>query len=372
MHAMVANRVSGVPGKVIAHAALFAALAVVATAQTRVTLQSRSKPSELEVQVLKLGQDSSRPAAMAALIATGRPAVQVLVKAVQNDDALSLPALRVLAGLGGTARSAAPALARLAKNPTPLGAAAARALAAIGERDSVVFADWQGNRIVELDASGQQLREVAVKGPWCVQPVANDHLLVCCYTDKVVREIDWQGKEIARLPVPGSPIWAERLLDGTLLVSEAEKKRILHVATDGTVLAEVAAQARSFVRLPNDHLVVLDFESSKLREWTMTGQAVHEVALSGQAMAFAVLGNGHMRVVYQNKLTEVDAAGQEVDLGVAGAYVAYALACQRDGTQFFGENGKLTHRDAAGDVLWKFDCQSASCVVPRIDLPDSK
>ena len=129
---------------------------------------------------------------------------------------------------------------------------------------------------------------------------------------------------------------------------------------------------RSFVRLPNDHLVVLDFESSKLREWTMAGEAVREVALSRQAVAFARLGNGHFRVLYQNRLTEVDAAGKEVDLGVAGAYVAIALACQRDGTQFFGENGKLTHRDAQGTVLWQHDCQSASCVVPRIDLPDPK
>jgi hypothetical protein len=112
-------------------------------AQVRVRLQG-DRPSELQRQVLRLAEPASAPAAMAALFAAGAPAVPLLADAAQRDDALSLPAVRVLGALGGIARPARPELLRLARGSGALATAAALAAAAIGERDGVLVADWSG------------------------------------------------------------------------------------------------------------------------------------------------------------------------------------------------------------------------------------
>jgi hypothetical protein len=343
-------------------------LASTAAAQVRVKLETSGKPDALTQQVLRLGQDATRPQAMAKLIEAGRPAVSLLLRAVVAEDALSMPALRTLAEMGGMARPAVPGLQALGRKKTPLGDAARRAVAAIGERDSVVFCDWSKNCIFELDAAGTKLREVKVNSPWCVQVVEDDHLLVCCYNDDRVREVDWDGKEIASWEAKG-PIWARRQLDGTMWVSEHKNKTVQRRAMDGSVIAKVASHARTFVVGLNDNLFLLE-DAGKLREVTATGDAVREIALQNQPMALYVSPGGEIRVLYGEQLITLDAKGEPAVENKGAGGMAYAATL--DGAQFFGRNGSLKRLDAKGNEVWQFSCELASCVVPRLEPADGR
>lgn len=338
-------------------------------AQTRVKLESSGKPDALTQQVLRLGQDATRAAAMATLIEAGRPAVPLLLKAVTAEDALSMSALRTLAEMGPVARPAVPTLRSLGKKKTPLGDAARRVLAAIGERDSVVFADWSQGCIVELDSAGAKLREVKVGKPWCVQTVEDDHLLVCCYSDNLVREIDWSGKEIASWPAKG-PIWVRRQIDGSMWLSEHNGKKVRHLAADGTVIVEMTTQARAFEVALDGNLWLLEDEG-KLREVTATGEAVHEYPLENRPMAFGMNPRGGIQVLYSNNLTTLDAQGKP---SVVAKYEGNAMSFVRlvDGSQFFGDSGSIVRHDAAGRVVWKVECGLAACIVPRIEPAEGR
>lgn len=343
-------------------------LANAAAAQVRVKLETSGKPDALTQQVLRLGQDATRPQAMAKLIEAGRPAVSLLLRAVVAEDALSMPALRTLAEMGGMARPAVPGLQALGRKKTPLGDAARRAVAAIGERDSVVFCDWSKNCIFELDAAGTKLREVKVNSPWCVQVVEDDHLLVCCYNDDRVREIDWDGKEIASWEAKG-PIWARRQLDGTMWVSEHKNKTVQRRAMDGKVITEVKCQARTCVIGLNDNVFLLE-DTGKLREVTAAGDAVREMTLQNQPLALFLSPAGEIRVLYAESLVTLDAKGELAveDKSTGGmAYVATV-----DGVRFLGRNGSLKRQDAKGVDVWQFACGLPSCIVPRLEPADGR
>src|SRR5262249_22544422 len=139
-----------------------------------------------------------------------------------------LPALHVLALLGGEARVAVPQLQRLlAAGPqadAPAGAAGAPthaqlelALAMIGERDSLLVAQFSGTGLA-LDITGKPLRTVQHGSVWGVHPLGGDRLLVA-NDSNFVEEIDWNGKRLWQAAVPGGALDARRLLDGTTVVA---------------------------------------------------------------------------------------------------------------------------------------------------------
>lgn len=351
--------------------ALLPVLLLVAAApgQIRVSLRHGDQPSELQQRVLELGQEASRPAAMARLCAAGRPAVPLLLAAAQKEDALSLPALRVLAALGGLARPAQPALSRLGAGSSAMARAARETVAAIGERDSIVIADWSGNCIIELDRDGKERRRVAARSPWCVQPIADDHLLVCCHADKLVRELDWNGKEIRTWPCDGGPMQAVRLVDGSTVIAEQGPGKVQRYDADGKVVWTWKRSPRAIRVGLDDGLLLLE-ENGNLLALSPAGEVVREYRLDQQPMAFDLLPDGRIRVLYQNRLTEIGADGKQVEVDVARAVPGYALAMLRDGGCCLGENGKVTRRDRAGALAWSFPCQLCSRVVPRLELPD--
>jgi hypothetical protein len=341
----------------------FALLAAAGTAQVRVSLEGR-RPSELEQQVLRLAEPSSAPAAMAALFATGAPAVPLLVAAAQRDDASSLAALRVLGELGGTARAAWPALQRLTRSSPRLAAAAAHAAASIGERDSVLFADWCGHRVVEVDAEGKLLREVACTDAKSVQPLADDHLLIACYNANCVCEIDWQGRVVDSWPWQG-PMQARRLPDGTMLVAAYQGREGVHVATDGKVLVRLPGLIRMVRQEWNGDLLFLRDDDGALVRVSPTGKVLHERRLARRGLDFDV-GHDGIRVVYPNGVVQIRGEGLERDLGFGKGIETVSVAGLRDGRCLLGERGRLTMRTATGTVQWEFAARYPDSIVARL------
>jgi hypothetical protein len=290
--------------------------------------------------------------------------VPLLVAAARRDDASSLAALRVLGELGGTARAAWPALQRLLRSSPRLARAAAHAAAAIGERDSVLFADWCGHRVVEVDAEGRLLREVACPNASSVQPLADDHLLLACYNDDCVCEIDWQGRVIDSWPWRG-PMQARRLPDGTMLVAAYQGHEGVHVAADGNVLLRFPGMIRMVQQSWNGDLLFLRDNDGALVRVAPNGKVLHERRLARRGLEFDVAHDGIL-VVYPDGVVQIRGDGPELDLGFGEGIKTLSVAGLRDGRHLLGESGRLTMRTATGAVQWQFAARHADSVVARL------
>jgi hypothetical protein len=80
------------------------------------------------------------------------------------------------------------------------------------------------NQVVELDATGKEIRTVQVGNTsgWAgVEILPNGRLLVALYSADKVVEVDSQGKELWELPVQ-KPAWATRLNNGNTLVASPD------------------------------------------------------------------------------------------------------------------------------------------------------
>jgi hypothetical protein len=341
---------------------LLAAFACLLRGQVTVSLQPGRQPTALERACMQLGQPESRAAGLRTLVQAGAVAVPLLVAAAQRDDATSLPALRALAAMGGTARSAAAPLAKLAQGTTQLARAAAEALAAIGERDTVLATDWNGNRVVELDSAGKLLREAAVNGPWSVQPIAGDRLLVCRYQERKVVELAWDGTT-TELPIPeGHPIRARRLVDGTTIVALMAPNQVVALAADGKETWRIPFDARTFVVLENDNLLLLDHEQGKLLEVTAAGTVVGEIETKGKPMSLDRCTDGALLVQFSGDLQTLDAAGKLVRSHDFGGVHTQLLpdggfACAATGVHL---------RDAQGTIRWTHAGGTYGDVLARI------
>ncbi len=127
---------------------------------------------------------------MQELWQTGEPAVPLLIAAIERHGPAALPAMQVLALLGHPAKSALPALRKIAAaGELGLRGPAAFTIAQIGERESVLVPAYMRDQIVEIDVDGKELRTLTVESPWCVVPLADEHVLVASYSQAKVIEL---------------------------------------------------------------------------------------------------------------------------------------------------------------------------------------
>lgn len=337
-------------------------------AQTRISLGGVGGRSELERACLRLAQSETRAAAITTLRRSGAPAVPLLVATAERGDAASQAALRVLADLGGVARSAAPALRRLVAAAGPHAATAAEALAAIGERDSIVLTDWNGNHVIELDVSGKELRRVAIDKPWTVQPIAGDRLLVGCYSAKKVVELDWDGKIEREFAVPEGPMLARRTVDGRTWVAGEAKLRVFDPG--GKELLAFDAGGRQFAVLDDDSVLLMGPGEAGFRRLTAAGEVVDVAGLpqagEGSGMGFHRDAMGSLAVVYDAHGKVLDAGGQELRKLPAGGWCVQVLP---GGRVVIGGSAGVALYDRDGVETWRQKVGQIGFLVARIEPP---
>jgi hypothetical protein len=364
-------------------AVVLAALAPCAAVHAqRVSLKPEpGRGGEVERLVAALAQPESRGAAADKLWRMGAPVVPVLAAAVARGDARSLPALNVLALLGGEARAAVPQLQRLLAaepppDPPPVAPpriALELALAMIGERDTLLVAEFSG-RVIELDTAGNVLRSVDHNSVWGVHPLANDRLLVASDGD-FVEEIDWHGKVRWKAPVPSGALDARRLLDGTTVVACWTGACVLALGPDGKEKWRIPnVRAVDVEPLPNGGFLVAGHEDKVLLEADAAGKVVLRLPLPEEPMDVDLLPDGNFLVAFDKckRVVELDRAGNEVrrlDLPF-GPEDCHRL---RDGrTAVAGDVGSALF-DAEGKELWRHAGGHSGHVDARIATgPDAK
>jgi hypothetical protein len=336
-------------------------------AQQRVRLERSRVLSPLERACAALTVPEQRVESMHELWRAGESAIPLLLQEVRNDSEAAGPALQVLAALGGGARGAVPALQKLRaghRRALDIGLA----LAAIGERDSILIAAWTGNRIVELDASGKELRKVAYQSPWGAVPLPDDHLLVTSVSPSKVEEIDWTGKVHWSAAVPNGPLDARRLPDGSTVVA----------CWQGPCAIGLDASGKEKWRLPgihavdieplwNGHFLVCGHEDKLLVEADPTGKVVWKLPLAGTPMDADVLPNGNLLVAIDQprQILELTREGREISSLVPPGDPEDVQRLADGRTAIADANG-ATLLDAEGKVLWRVPLGHSGHVVARL------
>jgi HEAT repeat protein/outer membrane protein assembly factor BamB len=105
-----------------------------------------------------------------------------------------------------------------------------------------------GNKVIELDATGKEVRVVPVQGtnPFaCVEALPGGRYLVALYGAGKVVEVDGDGKVHWEVKVP-SPSSAQRLPNGHTLVSSMDAKRVVEFDRDGKEVWHQDVEGRPF------------------------------------------------------------------------------------------------------------------------------
>jgi hypothetical protein len=216
------------------------------------------------------------------------------------------------------------------------------------------------------------LREVRCKAS-SVQPVAGDHLLIACYNDNVVCEIDWDGNVVDSQEYKG-PMHVQRLLDGTMLVSAYQAHEGLQVDADGKVLRRLPGDIRSGRQLWNGDLVFLRDDDGALVRLDDGGRVVaQQLLVSGEAdrkqgarastFDLDCLGGGLIATGVGVMERSAEGATSRLPLEVKDAHCAARVG---DGRVLVGGEGGITMRDAAMKVQWEFACRNVCHIVPRL------
>lgn len=353
-----------------AHTLMSTVLATVTlTAQQRISLaRPEGGGSPVERAIHDLAQPARHAPAMAQLFAVGEPAVGPLVGVVARGGADTPFALQVLGALAGDARAAVPQLRRLtAAGGHPFAAAIELTIAAIGERDSVLVADFSADVVIEFAPDGKELRRVGHAGIWGVQPLADDRLLVTSANGHIA-EIDWQGHEFWRLDTPGSPLTARRLLDGRTVVACWRGSCVLVLDAARQQIARVEGLDAADVEPGWDgNLWITSYSDQRLVELAPDGRILSSQKLAATPMDVDLLPNGNRLLAFDRarKLIEFDPAGVEAASSVV-EQEPEAVHRLRDGRLAIAWATGAQLRDADGKVLFRYDSGQCSEVIARL------
>jgi hypothetical protein len=184
--------------------------------------------------------------------------------------------------------------------------------------DHVLITEQNLQRVSERDLKGKVIWERSVPNLVRAERLPNGQLMIVARNQLQVT--DRSGKEVFTHTRPGYDLMhAQRLRDGqfALLTSNWEYLRL-----DATGKLRKAVQvppgnltgmARGVELLPNDRLLVAEFQGNKVVEQDLTGKVLWEAAVPG-AVAVSRLPNGHTLVAANNpqRVCEVDQRGKVV------------------------------------------------------------
>src|SRR5262249_29213334 len=157
------------------------------------------------------------------------------------------------------------------------------ALAMIGERDTLLVAEFSG-RVVELDTAGKLLRSVDHGSVWGVHPLGGDRLLIVC-DGNFVEEIDWTGKRRWSAAVPSGALDARRLLDGTTVVACWTGACVVALDPDGKEKWRIPnVRAVDVEPLPGGGFLIAGHEDKVLLEADAAGRVTLRLSLPEEPM----------------------------------------------------------------------------------------
>ena len=131
-------------------------------------------------------------------------------------------------------------------------------------------------RLMELDRAGKPRKELIIEVQTAdvhrqvriARKLANGHYLLALNKERVVQELDGDGKVVRVIPVPGDPFVAVRLPNGNTLIGCGDGHRVVEVDAKDQVVWQIAENELPGIplrfvagvqRLPNGNTVVCNW-----------------------------------------------------------------------------------------------------------------
>lgn len=192
--------------------------------------------------------------------------------------------------------------------------------AAQSSAPSRLYSDYVGGRVVRVSSSGEIEWEFPGRKPGQCELLPNGNVFFCDLDG--LKEVSPERKLVweYRPTPPGLLHFFQRLPDGSVLVAESSRSRLLEIGRDGQVKKEIAVpsdarkinshQFRGVRKLQDGRYLVCMMEERKLVELSAEGQVVRELPMPGYPCEALPLPGGHLLVTMwrPGRVTEFDQA----------------------------------------------------------------
>jgi len=234
-----------------------------------------------------------------------------------------------------------------------------------GEMERILVTCYQDKRVLELDRNGKVLWEQGeLAGPWAAFGMPNGHRLVLLLQASAIVEYDAKGAEVARLDnLPGSPISVQRLANGNTLFAAGGGNQVFEVRPNKSVAwsALVGGTPTDAKRLANGHTLVALWGNDVVVELDRGGKIVRELAVK-RPYHVQRLRNGNTLVCANQgtQVVELDGTGKVVWSrdGLQNCYSAQRLA---NGSTLIADSRGLGEVDPDGQVRWLHRTTNGLC-----------
>lgn len=225
---------------------------------------------------------------------------------------------------------------------------------------------YSQNKVVELDANGEEIWKHDVPYAWGCHGLPNGHRVIASYSGRFVAEFDSDGREIwKKTGLPGAPFSVERLENGNTLVTCSDSQKVIEISPDKRVVWDVKISGRPMDarRLENGNTLIALQTVGKVVEVDRSGEVVWEVTGQSGALSASRLENGNTLICRSgnNMVVEVNRRGDVVwaQRDLRNPYDAQRLP---DGNTLIADYTGVREVDAKGEVVWRREGKGASRV----------
>jgi hypothetical protein len=224
------------------------------------------------------------------------------------------------------------------------------------ESGRTILCLYSKNEIVELDAAGHQTFAASEPGgcPWAAEGLASGGRLVALYSTNTVVEYAPDGRERARIPVPGGPMSVRRLDNGNTLVACNNAQKVVEVDEHGKIHWELSACGGpcDAVRLDNGHTLVTLQNANAVVEYDSGGKEVWRIEGLRTPRSASRLEDGNTLVcdLGSGRVVEFDPSGNEAwsQGGFTSPFAAQRLT---SGTTLVSDTQAVKEIDREGKVI---------------------
>jgi outer membrane protein assembly factor BamB len=221
------------------------------------------------------------------------------------------------------------------------------------------------NRVVEYDASGQELWSKPVPQPWCARGLTNGHRLIASFADRAIYEYDAAGEEIVwkLVDLPGSPAFVQRLKNGNTLVAMPRSQLVCEYDLSGAEVgrAKINGSPHDARRLDNGNMLVALLHAKQVVEISPRGKTVWTAKNMARPFSADRLDNGRTLIALSEKggVIEIDRGGKVhwSVIGLSSPFFAQrlpngeTLVVDSRGVHEYDNEGKLGKTICRGTVV---------------------
>jgi len=217
---------------------------------------------------------------------------------------------------------------------------------------------YSQNKVVELDANGNQVWQQSIQQPWSAQGLPNGHRLITSYSGRMVVEYDATGKEVwKKTGLRSNPSSARRLANGNTLISLSHSHKVIEINQEGETVWDVTihGQPMDARRLEDGRTLVALQGTHRVVEIDREGKVVWEVGNMSGAFSAQRLPTGNTLVALTGnaRVVEIDRDTKRQVWSKTGIKICYDAQRLPNGNTLIAAHQGAVEVDPEGNVVWE-------------------